>query len=125
MEGKITGIGGVFFKSDNAQETREWYNQMLGFEAQEWGKTFPWIDINDKSTEGYTVWNVFKRSSDYFGDSNQTFMVNYIVQNMDDLLAKLEQQGVYQVKPMEDSEFGKFAWINDINGQRIELWEPK
>lgn len=125
MQGKITGIGGVFFKSDNAQETREWYNQMLGFEAQEWGKTFPWIDINDKSTEGYTVWNVFKRSSDYFGDSNQTFMVNYIVQNMDDLLAKLEQQGVYQVKPMEDSEFGKFAWINDINGQRIELWEPK
>jgi len=125
MEGKITGIGGVFFKSDDAQETREWYNQMLGFEAQEWGKTFPWIDINDKSTEGCTVWNVFKRSSDYFGDSNQTFMVNYIVQNMDDLLAKLEQQGVKQVKPMEDSEFGKFAWINDINGQRIELWEPK
>lgn len=125
MEGKITGIGGVFFKSDNAQETREWYNEMLGFDAQDWGKSFPWIDINDKSTEGFTVWNVFKRSSDYFGDNNQPFMINYIVQNMDALLIQLESQGVMQVKPMEDHEYGKFAWINDINGNRIELWEPK
>ncbi len=125
MEGKITGIGGVFFKSDNAQETREWYNEMLGFDAQEWGKSFPWIDANDKTTEGLTVWNVFKRSSDYFGDNNQPFMINYIVQNMDALLIQLESQGVMQVKPMEDYDYGKFAWINDINGNRIELWEPK
>jgi catechol 2,3-dioxygenase-like lactoylglutathione lyase family enzyme len=123
--GRVIGIGGVFFKVDDSAAANEWYRAHLGIDATAQGYTFfPWRDHIDPVREGRTVWTTFPRDSDYFGDTGQQFMVNYIVDDLDALLARLATQGVQRVGAVESFDYGRFAWILDADGNRVELWEP-
>ena len=122
---RITGIGGVFFKSrrDNAALAK-WYQQHLGMELADFGgAVLRWPD--DKADDGgLTVWHVAERDSQWFSPSDSSFMINYRVDNLDELLAQLRAGGVDIVSGPESHENGKFAWIMDPDGNKIELWEP-
>lgn len=123
-KGKIIGIGGVMFKSSDPQATRDWYKQHLGLHSESYGAVFQWRNFENPDLEGATAWCTMPNNTEYFGNGNQQYMVNYIVENLTELLEDLSNKGIQQVKEREDSEFGHFAWIEDNNGQRIELWEP-
>jgi predicted enzyme related to lactoylglutathione lyase len=122
---KVTGIGGIFFKAKDPDKLREWYRQHLGIESENWGGfAFQWGDGPQKDG-GSTVWSVFPESSKYFAPSTQPFMINFRVANMDELLSQLRAAGVdVDPKSGEPSDFGKFGWVMDPEGNRVELWEP-
>lgn len=120
----VTGIGGVFFKADDPEETRNWYRQHLGIEGEGPGVNFFWRENDDPERVGFTVWSVFPRGTEYFGRESQEFMINYRVRGLDLLLTRLEGQGIAQVGELEEYAYGRFAWIEDNDGNRIELWEP-
>jgi catechol 2,3-dioxygenase-like lactoylglutathione lyase family enzyme len=123
QRGRILGIGGVFFRSANRDQTREWYSKHLGLADKGQGAMLPWREHDDPQKEHVTSWSVFSASSDYFAPS-QPFMVNYIVDDLDALLDRLKQEGVkIDAKRMNES-FGRFAWIYDLDGNKIELWQP-
>ena len=122
MKNRVTGIGGLFFKSNNPSETKEWYKKHLGFETDEWGCTFWWKDKNGK--ECSTQWSPFNTKSEYFEPSAKEFMFNYRVENLEELLAILKEEGVTVVGDMQVFDYGKFGWILDNDGNKIELWEP-
>ena len=118
---KVTGIGGIFFKAKDPDKLREWYRQHLGIEAESWGFHFQWSDDPQKDG-GTTVWSVFSDTSKYF---DQPFMINYRVANLEELLNQLRADGVdVDPKSGEPSDFGKFGWVMDPEGNRVELWEP-
>ena len=118
---KVTGIGGIFFKAKDPDKLREWYRKHLGIEAESWGFHFQWADDPQKDG-GATVWSVFPDSSKYF---DRPFMINYRVGNLDELLKQLRAEGAdVDPKSGEPSEFGKFGWVTDPEGNRVELWEP-
>jgi catechol 2,3-dioxygenase-like lactoylglutathione lyase family enzyme len=121
--GRILGIGGVFFKSANRDQMREWYSKHLGLADKGGGAMLPWREHDDPQKEHVTVWTVFPSASDYFSP-NQPFMINYIVDDLDGLLDRLQQEGVkIDAKRMSES-YGRFAWIYDVDGNKIELWQP-
>ena len=121
--GRILGIGGIFFKSANRDGTREWYSKHLGLTDKGAGAMLPWREP-DSQKEHVTVWSVFPDSTDYFNPGHAPFMINYIVDNLDALLDRLKQEGVkIDAKRMNES-YGRFAWIYDLDGNKIELWEP-
>lgn len=119
----VTGIGGVFFKVDDPQAFTAWYREHLGIEATEYGANFYWRTL-DGDRVGRTVWTPFPRESTYFGDSDQQIMINYRVKDLEKLLAKLEEKGVERIGEIETYDYGTFAWIHDLEGNRVELWEP-
>ena len=119
---RVTGIGGIFFKTKDPAKIREWYSTHLGIKSSEYGGTFEWKKENGES--GYTVWSPFKKESKYFGSDEQQHMFNYRVENLEELLKVLEQEGVTIVGKMEEYDYGKFGWILDPEGNKIELWEP-
>ena len=121
---KVTGIGGIFFFSDNPQEIKEWYSRNLGLETNEWGSSFEFRNANRPDEINYLQWSPFKRGSEYFSPSKKEFMVNYRVQNLEGLLEKLRSNGVTVIDEIETYEYGKFVHIMDIEGNKIELWEP-
>ena len=121
--GRILGIGGVFFKSANRDQTREWYSKHLGLTDKGSGAMLPWREHDDPQKEHLTVWTVFPASTDYFAPG-QPFMVNYIVDDMDALLERLKQEGVKIDPKRMDESYGRFAWIYDSDGNKIELWQP-
>lgn len=122
---RVTGIGGVFFKSADPAGTREWYRDHLGIESEDFGGfAFQWSEKDRPSETGYTVWSAFPDSTDYFAPSEQPFMINFRVQNLTLLLAALKEEGVEVVGEIEQHPNGKFAWILDPEGRKIELWEP-
>lgn len=117
---RVTGIGGVFFKARDPESLRAWYREHLGIDVQDWGgSAFPWQEAN-----GVTVWTIFPATSDYFQPSSAPFMINYRVENLTALLEQLRLEGCSVDDKMETSEFGKFGWVMDPEGNRIELWEP-
>lgn len=122
---KVTGIGGVFFKStaDNA-ELSKWYGEMLGLKLEEWGGAIlNWQD--DKAEDGgMTVWTTAAKDSEWFAPSKSSFMINYRVDDMADMIEHLTKNGVDIHSGPESHENGKFAWIIDPEGNKIELWEP-
>jgi catechol 2,3-dioxygenase-like lactoylglutathione lyase family enzyme len=123
---RVTGIGGIFFKARDPQRTLAWYREHLGIPVPE-GETycdFPWRGADTDKTPGRTAWAVFEKDSDYFGPSAQTFMLNFRVANMDAMLAQLRRANIPILKT-EDHDYGRFAWIDDPEGNRIELWEPR
>jgi predicted enzyme related to lactoylglutathione lyase len=120
----VTGIGGIFFKSDDPAATRAWYREHLGIAGQGGSVNFVWRENEQPEVTGFTVWSPFARNSDYFGAAGQDFMINYRVRDLRALLAQLEASGIQQVKPLEEYPYGRFAWIDDGDGRRIELWEP-
>ena len=123
QRGRILGIGGVFFKSANRDQTREWYSKHLGLTDKGSGAMLPWREHDDPQKEHVTVWTLFPNSTDYI-PATQQFMVNYIVDDMDALLDRLQQEGVkIDAKRMNES-YGRFAWIYDQDGNKIELWQP-
>lgn len=121
---KVTGIGGVFFFSDNPQETKDWYSKNLGFETDEWGSTFGSRNINKPEEINYLQWSLFKKGSEYFKPSKKEFMINYRVQHLEGLLKKLKENGVTVLDEVQTFDYGKFVHILDPEGNKIELWEP-
>lgn len=123
---RVTGIGGIFFKADDPKGMYAWYQRHLGIEPLPDGSCaiFPWREVENPEKEGMTVWSINKRDTTYFGTGPQTFMMNYRVENLDELLEVLRAEGVQVEDKRENSEFGKFGWIVDPEGNRIELWEP-
>ena len=124
QRGRILGIGGVFSKSANRDQLRDWYSKHLGLADKGQGAMLPWREHDDPQKEHVTVWTVFPASTDYFDPSHAPFMVNYIVDDLDALLDRLKQEGVkIDAKRMNES-YGRFAWIYDLDGNKIELWQP-
>jgi predicted enzyme related to lactoylglutathione lyase len=121
---KVTGIGGIFFFSDNPQETRSWYQKNLGFDVTDWGATFESRNVERPEQINSLQWSPFKKDSEYFAPSKKDFMINYLVQNMKGLVEKLQINGVTIVDEIQDTEYGKFVHIMDDEGNKIELWEP-
>ncbi|MGA9903810.1 MAG: VOC family protein [Terriglobales bacterium] len=122
--GRIIGIGGVFFKSADRDQTREWYAKHLGIADKGQGAMLPWREHDDPQKEHVTVWTVFSNSTKYFDPSPAPFMINYIVDDMDALLDRLKQEGVKIDPKRMDESYGRFAWIYDLDGNKIELWQP-
>ena len=123
MKNRVTGIGGVFFKSDDPTAFKEWYKKHLGFNIDNWGCTFWWKDKDGKDAS--TQWSLFTSKTDYFQPSKKDFMINYRVENLVELLSELRKEGVTIVGDIQEFEYGKFGWILDNDGNKIELWEPK
>ncbi len=122
---RVTGIGGVFFKSSNPSQLQEWYRVHLGIPTiGNGGSVFQWRDRDDQRSEGHTVWGPFPDTTDYFKPSGKDFMFNYRVEDLAALLKQLKEEGVETVGEMEEYDYGKFAWIMDPEGNKIELWEP-
>tara|TARA_R110001583_G_scaffold103863_3_gene251160 strand:+ start:50337 stop:51686 length:1350 start_codon:yes stop_codon:yes gene_type:complete len=119
---RVTGIGGLFFKTKNPSELKEWYKNHLGFNVDDWGCTFWWKD--EKGKPASTQWSPFKNDSTYFSPSTKDYMFNYRVHNLEELLMKLKAEGVEIVGKIEEYEYGKFGWVLDPDGNKIELWEP-
>jgi len=122
---KVTGIGGIFFFSDNPKETKEWYAKNLGFDVNEWGSvSFEYRDV-DKPEEIIPLqWSPFKKGDEYFNPSQKDFMINYRVQNIEGLVSKLKENGVTILDDIAVYDYGKFVHIMDAEGNKIELWEP-
>jgi hypothetical protein len=118
MAGRIVGIGGVFFKSGDKKALTGWYKEHLGFGDN---AMFQWLSKDEPAREQMTVWSVFPSTSTYM---DQPFMINYIVEGLDELLETLSGQGVKIDPKRDDHEYGRFAWIYDLDGNKIELWEP-
>jgi len=121
---KVTGIGGIFFFSDNPKETRDWYSQNLGLDTNDWGSTFESRNINRPEEINSLQWSPFKNGSDYFAPSKKEFMINYTVQNIEGLVSKLKENGVTILDEIATYDYGKFVHIMDTEGNKIELWEP-
>lgn len=121
---KVTGIGGIFFKTANPQEAREWYGKNLGLEINEYGSPFETRNANRPDEINYLQWSPFEKESDYFAPSDKEFMINYRVQNLDGLLEKLRNNGVTILDEIEEYDYGRFVHIMDPDGNKIELWEP-
>jgi len=123
-QGRILGIGGIFFKTADQAKTREWYAKHLGLVTEGQGVMLPWREHDDPQKEHFTVWSTFPSNTDYFGPGQATFMINYIVDGLDALLERLQKEGV-KIDPKRMNEpYGRFAWIYDSDGNKIELWEP-
>jgi predicted enzyme related to lactoylglutathione lyase len=122
---RVTGIGGVFIKAQDPMKLATWYEKHLGigFDGNTYF-TFKWTDQNHHPEPGYTVFSFFKRDSKYFDPSGSTFMINFRVKGLVDLLNSLKEEGVTIIGEMSDTEYGKFAWIMDPEGNKIELFEP-
>lgn len=122
---KATGIGGIFFFSDNPQETKEWYAKNLGLEINEWGTvSFEYRDVHKSDQVIPLQWNPFKKGDKYFSPSKKDFMINYRVQNIEGLVNKLKENGVTILDDIATYDYGKFVHIMDTEGNKIELWEP-
>jgi len=123
QRGRILGIGGIFFKSANQDQTREWYSKNLGLADKGQGAMLPWRERDNPQKEHVTVWTVFPATTRYI-PATQPFMVNYIVDDMDALLGRLKQEGVKMDAKQINESYGRFAWIYDPDGNKIELWQP-
>lgn len=120
---RVIGIGGVFIRAKDREALKDWYAKHLGVDAGQYGKTFQWNAPQHGAEPGCTVWSLFKQESDYFPTS-QAVMINYRVADLNGLLATLRAEGCNVDDKTDDSEFGKFGWVTDPEGNRIELWEP-
>jgi predicted enzyme related to lactoylglutathione lyase len=121
---KVTGIGGIFFKSKNPAEIKEWYGKNLGLAIDDYGSAFEFRNANRPEEINYLRWSPFNEGTEYFNPSEKEFMINYRVQNIEGLVKQLKDNGVTIVDEIEEYEYGKFVHIMDPDGNKIELWEP-
>lgn len=120
---RVTGIGGIFFKSADPQALSAWYRDHLGLDTADWGGAlFPWG--GEGSPPGMTIWSPFEQDTSYMAPSTASFMVNFRVADLDALLAALREEGCNVVGDPQVSEQGKFGWVLDPEGNKVELWEP-
>jgi predicted enzyme related to lactoylglutathione lyase len=121
---KVTGIGGIFFKSKDPGKMNEWYQKHLGINAGQYGASFEWYEDAEGKKKGLTQWTPFPETTKYFEPSTQDFMINYRVENLEALVEELKKEGVTIVDNIETYDYGKFVHILDAEGNKIELWEP-
>ena len=122
---RVTGIGGIFFKAREPEVLRDWYKKHLGIDVQVWGGTaFTWSNEERVPVSGSTIWSIVPSNSDQFSPGEAPFMVNYRVENLHTLIQALRDEGCKVLEKTEDSEFGKFGWVIDPEGNKVELWEP-
>ncbi len=122
---RVTGIGGVFFKAQDPKAMHAWYKRHLGIDVQDWGgAAFTWADAEGKPSGGTTIWSVGPADGDQFAPSNAPFMINYRVADLRALVALLKAEGCQVLDKFDDGEYGKFAWVIDPEGNKVELWEP-
>jgi predicted enzyme related to lactoylglutathione lyase len=122
---RVTGIGGIFFNAKDPVALRAWYKQHLGIDVQEWGGTaFTWADEAGTPTGGMTIWSIGAADGNHFAPSTASFMVNYRVEDLASLLQALRDEGCQVLEKTDDSEYGKFGWVIDPEGNKVELWQP-
>jgi len=122
---RVTGLGGVFLKAKDKAALTAWYKQHLGIPVQDWGGAqFFWKDDGGPSEQAYNVWTLFKSDTTYFAPSEKPFMLNFRVDDLHALIAQLRAAGCAVDDKVDDSEYGKFGWVTDPEGTKIELWEP-
>jgi len=122
---RVTGLGGIFFKARDPRRLTAWYRDHLGIAAGEDGAVvFRWRDLENRESVGTTVWAPFEEDTKYFEPSRAPFMINYRVADLDAMLAQLRDAGVAVDERIETSEYGRFGWVMDPEGNRIELWQP-
>jgi predicted enzyme related to lactoylglutathione lyase len=123
---RVTGLGGIFFKTNDPKKIKEWYEKHLGMTMDAYGYSFRWKDLNnpDAKSPALTAWSPFKDDTAYFNPSKKEFMFNYRVENLVKLIQVLKDEGVTIVGEIEEFPYGKFGWIMDPDGNKIELWEP-
>ena len=122
---RVTGIGGIFFKAKDPVALGAWYKKHLGIDVQDWGgAAFPWTDEKGAPVGGTTAWLITNSASKQFDPSTAPFMVNYRVADLASLLAALRQEGCNVLEKTDDSEYGKFGWVIDPEGNKVELWQP-
>ena len=121
---RVTGIGGIFFKCKDPKILREWYQTHLGLNTNQYGTVFEWYQGADSTKKGFSQWSPFKETTKYFEPSTKEFMINYRVENLSSLIDALKKEGVTITDTLQSVEYGKFVHIMDIEGNKIELWEP-
>ena len=122
---RVTGIGGIFFKAKDALSLQAWYKRHLGIDVQVWGgAAFDWTDAGGKPVAGTTAWSIDPQESDHFAPSSAPFMVNYRVEDLHALVKALKEEGCNVLEKIDESEYGKFAWVIDPEGNKVELWQP-
>jgi len=121
---KVTGIGGIFFKCEKPDKMKDWYAKNLGLKTNEYGALFEFRKSDKPAEKGYLNWSPFDEDTDYFEPSDKDFMINYRVENIEELVAELEKNGVPVLDKIETYEYGKFVHILDPENNKIELWEP-
>jgi predicted enzyme related to lactoylglutathione lyase len=122
---RVTGIGGIFFKAKDAPALQAWYKRHLGIDVQAWGgAAFEWVGADGKPTGGTTAWLIAPEKTDQFDPSKASFMVNYRVADLHALVAALRAEGCNVLDRIDESEFGKFGWVVDPEGNKVELWQP-
>ncbi len=123
-KGKVTGIGGIFFKSKDPGKINQWYNENLGLVTNEYGSMFEFRLADKPEEKGYLQWSPFSEKTDYFLPSEKEFMINYRVENIEALVEELKKNGVTVLDEIETYDYGKFVHILDPENNKIELWEP-
>ena len=122
---RVIGIGGVFFQAKDPVALRAWYRQHLGIDVQDWGgAAFSWTDDAGNPIKGTTAWSIGAADGTPFAPSTSSFMVNYRVEDLASLLQALREEGCNVLDAMDDSEYGKFGWVMDPEGNKVELWQP-
>ena len=121
---RATGIGGIFFKCKDPNKMREWYKTHLGLNTNRYGTVFEWRQAADSTKKGFTQWSPFAETTKYFAPSTKDFMINYRVENLEGLVEQLKNEGVTIADKVETVDYGKFVHIIDVEGNKVELWEP-
>ena len=121
---KVTGIGGIFFRVRDPEMMSAWYREHLGIPIEDGHADFAWREGDRPDLAARTVWSLFPADTDYFGPARPAFMINYRVASLDRMLEQLRRGGI-AIEKVEDYDYGRFAWISDPEGNRVELWEPK
>lgn len=122
---RVTGIGGIFFKSKDPKALTQWYSTHLGLNVEDWGGVvFNWATEDNPTGTGTTIWSPFGDDTTYFEPSTASFMMNFRVEDLDAVLTALRDEGCDVDEKVEESEFGKFGWVMDPDGNRLELWQP-
>ena len=124
MHGRVTGLGGIFFKCKDPKKLKEWYAKNLGLNTNQYGTIFEWRQARDSTKKGVTQWSPFSEKTKYFAPSTKDFMINYRVENIEPLVAQLRKDGVEITDSMDVEPYGKFIHIMDPEGNKVELWEP-
>ena len=121
---RVTGVGGVFFKCNDPEKVKSWYAKHLGFDTDEYGAAFVFKKKENPEKNGYLQWSPFSQKSEHFAPSKKDFMFNYRVENLVWLVDQLKKEGVEVIDEIEEFDYGKFVHIMDLEGNKIELWEP-
>jgi predicted enzyme related to lactoylglutathione lyase len=125
IKGRVLGVGGVFFRSPDPAALGEWYAKYLGFEVESWGDTRgASFSPGDMPPASFTVWSAFTADTEYFGQSDQDYMINLVVDDLDAALRNVALGGAEVLEEREEHDFGRFGWFVDPDGNRVELWQP-